>query len=712
MNGVSPAVAVTTSPVRTGAAALRLAARPPSLPSSQLVPRPRLVRRLLQARGPALVAIVAGPGYGKSTLVAEWAQRDERRFLWLAPGGPRRPPHRLVTTLRARRDRCVVVVDPADDVAPDVLADLVEHALTGLPAGWAIALVGRAEPQLPLGRLRAQRRLVEVRAADLCMDGADAMALLDAEGVEASAGEVATLVARTQGWPAALLLGALAAHEDHGRAADLDGGHHLIADYVADEVLAPLPADLRRLAIWTSPLDELSALGCDAILDRRGTAADLARLADLSPLLSPVDPSHHAFRWHPLVREALIAELRRSAAEREPALHARAAIWFMSRGDSQRAIDHAAGAGDGELVSRLLSRRALGDLTEGRDRQVTQWIATLGGGTVSGDPVLALSAAFAALVRGDADTALATAAAGLTVDEENAPRVAAGLRVAAAIAGAGSAVELGQTAEAAVAALPGAGVEPALCRVLAGLSEHLLGDTAAAAATLDAAVGSIGDRAPLLVALALAQRAMIALEQTDWDAAAELTDRARDLVAAHGLDGRPLSALVLASTAASRARQGRADEAKADLRRGLDLLAALGEFRPWYGAETRILLAHASLWLADVVRARALLAEASRLARRIPDAVMFPRWFDAAWAHMDSLAEASLSGPSSLTIAELRVLRFLPSHRSFREIGAQLNVSGNTVKTQAHAIYRKLGVASRSEAVTRATEAGILSPNG
>jgi LuxR family maltose regulon positive regulatory protein len=140
----------------------------------------------------------------------------------------------------------------------------------------------------------------------------------------------------------------------------------------------------------------------------------------------------------------------------------------------------------------------------------------------------------------------------------------------------------------------------------------------------------------------------------------------------------------------------------------VDLLAALGDFLPWYGAEARILLAHASLWLADLVGARTLLAEASRLARRTAGAVIFARWFDDAWSYMDTLAETSLGGPSSLTIAELRILRFLPSHRSFREIAEQLGVSANTVKTQAHAVYRKLGAASRSEAVTRAAEAGLL----
>ena len=248
---------------------------------------------------------------------------------------------------------------------------------------------------------------------------------------------------------------------------------------------------------------------------------------------------------------------------------------------------------------------------------------------------------------------------------------------------------------------------PLTC-LLRGVSEQLLGKLDASVAMLrqGAELGEVS--APTVALLCLAVAAMIALEREDWDSAGELVDRVGLLLRTEALDGYPLSALAFAASAGVRAHQGRVDEAKHDLRRGIDLLAELGDYVPWYGAEARILLAHASLWLADVVGARALLAEASRLARKTPDAVIFTTWFERAWAYMDTLAESSLSGPSSLTIAELRILRFLPSHRSFREIATQLGVSANTVKTQAHAVYRKLGAASRSEAVARASEAGLL----
>ena len=244
--------------------------------------------------------------------------------------------------------------------------------------------------------------------------------------------------------------------------------------------------------------------------------------------------------------------------------------------------------------------------------------------------------------------------------------------------------------------------------LLRGVAEHLTGEREGARKVLAEGVEVGAAVAPTVAGMCLAIDAMIAIELEDWGLAADLTDRGRTLIDECGLAGDPLSALVFAASAAARAHEGRSDEAKRDLRTGVDQLAALGDFIPWYGAEARILLGHASLWLADIVGARTLLAEASRLARRTPDAVIFERWFDEAWAYMDTLAEASLSGPSALTIAELRILRFLPSHRSFREIALQLGVSANTVKTQAHAVYRKLGAASRSEAVMRASEAGLL----
>jgi LuxR family maltose regulon positive regulatory protein len=130
----------------------------------------------------------------------------------------------------------------------------------------------------------------------------------------------------------------------------------------------------------------------------------------------------------------------------------------------------------------------------------------------------------------------------------------------------------------------------------------------------------------------------------------------------------------------------------------------LVDFAPWYDVELRILLARAAVRLSDVTGARTALVDASRLMRRVPEAVALKAWLQDAWARHDAF-----TGPSAvLTGAELRILRYLPTHLSFREIAGREYVSANTVKSQANAVYRKLNVSSRSEAVSRACEIGLL----
>jgi LuxR family maltose regulon positive regulatory protein len=208
--------------------------------------------------------------------------------------------------------------------------------------------------------------------------------------------------------------------------------------------------------------------------------------------------------------------------------------------------------------------------------------------------------------------------------------------------------------------------------------------------------------------LCLSQLAMITIEEGDWDRGVDLTARAVRQIELHDLSSYPTSALTFAVSADVRSHVGHVDEGKRDARRAAHLLSRFGDFIPWYEAETRIMLARAALQLADVGAARTLLAQASQLARRVPDAVVFGGWLDETWGLVDSAATEALAGPATLTMAELRILRFLPTHLSFREIGGRLHVSTNTVKTQAHAVYRKLDVSSRSEAVSRAADIGLL----
>lgn len=663
--------------------------------------------------------IVAPPGYGKSTLLYEWEERDPRPFAWLALDDPRASsPDAILAAceeLRARHPAFVLVVDDAHAV-PGARLRAASAALLKEPRqGVMLALASRTEPTLPIGRLRAHRSLVEVRMSDLAMTPAEAEKLLRRAGLKLGPEAVQALVRRTEGWPAALYLAALSLRDDPGGSAtpDFGGDDHLLSEFLRDEVLSAVPADLTGFLMHSAVLEELSGPLCDDVLGERGSAAALARLEKLSSLLMPLDRAHDRYRWQGLFAGALRAQLRRAEPRAESRLQLRASRWYARRGEIDRAIDHTVAAGDAARTADLLWPNLLAYLGQGRTSLVERWLAGFAHDRIAACAPLALCAAHTALATGRIDQAqhwalVAAAALERVPAQGEAPSVWTGLTVIDALLARSGAAQMRKvTTRAYQSERDDSPWRPVLC-LLRGVAEHLLGDPEASTAALQRGIDLSAATAPSVASLCIAVSVMVAVEQEDWDTAAELTDRADGLIGEERLAEYPVSALVFAASAAVRAHQGRVDEAKRDLRRGIDLLAELGDYIPWYGAEARILLAHASLWLADVIGARALLAEASRLARKTPDAVIFSGWFDRAWAYMDTLAESSLSGPSSLTIAELRILRFLPSHRSFREIAGQLGVSANTVKTQAHAVYRKLGAASRSEAVARASEAGLL----
>ena len=681
--------------------------------------RPLLVERLIEARDAALALIVAPPGYGKTSLLSEWAERDQRPFFWLALGdGDADPsdPLRVIRRVLRQSRSFVLVLDDAHLLAPGALRKIIEALLKDLPDGSAVALASRSDPALPIGRLRAHRTLVEVGMQDLAMTPAEAGTLLRRAGLELESDAVQVLVGQTEGWPAALYLAALSLREDDDVPAGerrFGGDDHFLAEFVRDEVLSAIPPELSRFLLRTSVLEELSGPVCDELLQERGSALALARVARTNKLLVPLDPAHERYRWQRLFGSALKTELRRAEPDVAIALHRRASTWYSRHGDLDHAIDHAVSAGDAQLTGELLWPNILSYLAQGRTAIVERWLSSFGHDRIAGCAPLALCAAHSALATGNLDQSRDWArAAGAALERargrQRSPSLATGLAVVETLLARTGATQMREAATRAhELAADDCPWRSSLCLV-GGVAEHLMGDREAAGRLFEEGVYLSGTATPSVAALCLAMSAMIAIERHDWDTADELTDRAAKVVEERGLGAYRMSALVFAASAAARAHQGRADEAKRDLRNAIDLLAELGDFIPWYGAEARILLAHASLWLADIVGARTLLAEASRLARRTPDAVIFERWFDEAWAYMDTLAESSLAGPSSLTIAELRILRFLPSHRSFREIATQLGVSANTVKTQAHAVYRKLGAASRSEAVARASEAGIL----
>jgi LuxR family transcriptional regulator, maltose regulon positive regulatory protein len=687
-----------------------------------LVRRPALVSRLAEARACPLAVVTAPAGYGKTTLLAEWAAEDMRPFAWVAlergQGDAPRLAQLIAGAVGALRGShgSVLVLDNTHLIRPRVLRDAVEALLPEIGEGSQIVLSGRTEPMLPLGRLRAQRRLVELGARELSMSSGEAAALLRAAGLDVEFETVQTLVRRTEGWPAALYLAALSllARTDPAEGpASFGGEDHLVAEYVQDEFLAGLSPQGRTLLTQGSVLDRLSGPLCDEVLQRAGSDQLLAALARSNLPLAPLDSGHESYRLHGLLRETLQADLCRSDPQLARRLHRRASVWYADRGDFDRAIEHAVEASDPKLTGELMLAQLPRYLGDGRNARVRSWLDSFTAEHIAGSGPLALVAAHSHLIAGSIDLAqhwgrVAAAENGRAGARRNSRAVTAGIAIVQAWVGRSGTAVMADDAARASALLPDQSPWQASCCFLGGTAELLSGNRAAARRHFDEGADRGVIAAPNIAAMCLAQLAGIAIDDEQWETAEDLAERALSETERHHLSDAPLSALVFAVSAAVGAHEGLIVEAKRDLRQCGDLLRELDGFAPWYGAETRILLARAAMALADVQDARARLAEASRLARRTPDVVIFRQWFAAAWDEADTRAETALVGPSSLTTAELRVLRFLPTHYSFREIAQRLHVSSNTVKTQVHSVYRKLDASSRSEAVANASRAGLL----
>jgi LuxR family transcriptional regulator, maltose regulon positive regulatory protein len=578
--------------------------------------------------------------------------------------------------------------------------------------GSQLVLAGRSEPELPIGRLRAQGRLVDLRTRDLVMTRREATLMLSLAELELPPEDVNVLLERTEGWPAGLYLAALSLRgrpQLHRAVARFDGDDRLLSDYLRDELLADLDDEERMFLERTSVLDELSGPLCDAVLARRDSGALLRDMSRSNLLVVPLDSADGSYRYHRLLAGTLLAQLRRRDTQLEPELRGRASRWYAAAGDDDRAIDQAIAAHDIARAGALLWTTAASRVLTGRGADVSRWIARFTTAQIASDPALALTAAAHHFAVGERDLVEHwTAAAQSGLAGSDAASLQAGVDTMRAAVGRDG-ID-GMLSDARHGYERSAEDSPwrSLCCLLLGVGTHLQGRPAEARPRLEEGARRGAIAAPSVQALCLAQLAVLAIDADDWEQAPLLASRARSQVERVGLEDHPTSALVFAVSALVRAHRDRVDEAQADRRHAADLLTRLVDYVEWYDVEARVVLARAALRLGDVTGTRTLLAEASRELARGDGAVLLRTWIEELWDQLKAFTLTELVGPSSLTTAELRVLTLMPTHLSFREMGRRLHVSANTVKTHAHAVYRKLDVCSRSEAVVRARSTGLL----
>ena len=711
------------------------------------VPRERLVRRLMAARDIPTALLIAPTGYGKTTVMSQWAERDDRPFAWVTLDASDNDPmnllaavalaldtvepvgwevfealssgrsdaptvalRRLARALKARDRTCVLALDDVHVLKRTVARQWVFPIARALGPGSQLAFAGRSDAALPVGRMRVQGSSVELGADDLSMTRSEATALLRLAGFDLEPNQVIELLRRTEGWPAGLSLAALSLGAQSGSGPNLDdfaGNDHFVAQYIREEVLAARPADQLEFLTRSSVLGDLSGPICDAVLEARGSADMLARLAHSNVLLAPTDRTHTRYRYHGLFGDVLRAELDRLEPGRAGDLHRRASEWCEAHGDMQGAIGHAIDAHDAQRAGRLLWGSALEDLARGRGEVSQGWLSRFTEHETRSQPLLALVSAAGSLAAGNLYEAERwTSLAGGASDGTN--LVEAGVAILRAGIGRQGVTQMKIDASSGRRLLEEDSPWHPLCLFFEGVALHLTGDRVGARHSLQDGAHRAAVSAPMVQALCLTQLALLSAEEDDRERATVFADRARAQVERCGLEDCPSMALVFAVSAALRAERDRVEEARADLRRSLVLLSGMTDPSAWYAVECRILGARATLRVSGPSGARDLLAPAGAAMSKAPDAAVLAEWFEEVQRDVDVALDSIAQTDWSLTAAELRLLGYLPSHLSFRQIAERLFVSPNTVKTHARSIYRKLGVSCRGSAVDYARDVGLI----
>jgi len=661
-----------------------------------IVARTALVGRLRATDAP-VVTVVAPAGFGKTTLLAQWAERDPRPCAWLTLDSirehrwPRRP--------------ALLVVDDADVLRDDAALEAVAALAEGVPAGSTLALAARGEPRLPLARLRAEGHLLELGPDDLAMTRKEVQTLLRHAGVLLPEPEAAELERRTEGWPAGLYLAALSLRTG-GDPWTFSGDDRYVADYLRTEHLTPATPAVRSFLMRTSVLERMNPAICDAVLERTDSARRLDALERSSLLVVPLDRNRSAYRYRRLVRDFLRSELERRQPELVSVLNRRAADWCEANGAPEAAVDYAAAAGDLDHVAHLVARLALPAYQEGRIVMVERWLRLLNElPALDRHPDLCLIGAWVHALRGRAPDSQRWADAaerGLTAND---PR----RRLLHALRCCDGTAQMLDDAAAAYDAVPPGGVWEPTALVALGVAHHLAGDDDRADATLARAVESAAAVGAVDTQIAaLSERSLLAAARGAHADADALACEASATAGSRRLGASVTRALELAASARAALHRGDRERAESEIAHANRLRPLLTHAVPWLSVQVGIELARAQLTLADVAAARSLLLEVDGILRLRPGLGRLVDDAAVLRTQIRALEEPDGRWASSLTSAELRLLPLLATHLSFREIGDRLFVSRNTVKTQAISVYRKFGVSSRSDAIERAAELGLV----
>jgi LuxR family maltose regulon positive regulatory protein len=720
-----------------------------------LVLRPRVLRALDAGEGSALTLVAAPPGYGKSTAVREWVASRETAYAWVTldegdndpvrlwryvttsvgrvlPGVPHPVLRRLSLTgapvesaideltngLAIAGREIVIVLDDLQKVTDlDCLASL-EYSLSRLPENARIVVITRVDPPLKLATLRASGALTELRADELAFTADEARQMLLSGGrLELDESEIETMVERTEGWPAALILATfwLRKVDNVPLAVQRFGAdQRFIADYLSHEVLNALDDELRTFLLQVSVLGRFTAALCDGALHRSDSGSVLAELEQATLFITRLERGGW-YRVHSLFAD--FATLQLEGIERGAPLeiHRRAAAWLRDHAMPVEAAEHAAAAGDDALIAEILAEHHLTLIRSGSAHSLLRWIARLSDVELMRHPELAAAGATAAAIVGgrtlERRRLLALASRAEAEQPERYGKYAdavAGMVVAAsvdddvgeAVVNGERAVQVAETSadEVLVAALAG----HARALFFAGELEPAWQQGKRAIEHPEAERRTPGH------AFARATLALVATEQGRLRFARIHAEKAKELMGGNGSSRSWLGANAAAALGSLLLAEGSLVDAERELAFAEHFFA--DEVATVHYAWLLVVLTRVRCERGRLHEAQSTIQLADEVIAELRDCGRVPALAQEARRSLEqAMARANggeiLEPPSG---AELAVLDLLDSDLSAREIGVKLFLSPNTVRSHTRSIYRKLGVTSREAAVARATASGLL----
>jgi LuxR family maltose regulon positive regulatory protein len=720
--------------------------------------REALVRRLSDAPGARVALIRAPAGWGKSTLLSQWrsAEQGRRGFAWVTLDSTDSDPIRFwAYVLEALRTHApglgsrslALLRAPGVDLVGEMLPVLVGeldtfeqplvlalddyHQLEGdrvhagmrrlvdyLPDHVCIAIATRTEPPLQVPRLRARGQLVEIDADELRFSRPEAEVLLNQLlSLDLADEDVAALHQRAEGWPAAVYLAGLSLRgrsDRHEFIVRFAGDDRHIVDYLGEEVLADLDPDTRELLLRTSILERASGPLCDAIADTTGSARKLQTLARSNLFVVPLDDRREWYRYHHLFRACLNAELRLESPELIPQLHRRASRWFQSAGEVPEAIDHAIAGQDFPAASELLAAHWNEVVSAGGLRTVEMWLMALPERVVTSDARLCLARAWTAFAKGALEEVLpclenaeAAPVPGPLLDGTTS--IASG----AATLRASYWLRIGDFGKTVAYAREALALEHGPWRAISanclGTAFYWLDETAQARQQLEATIEVGGELVPLVALFAAGLLALLDCERQDWNAVARRLKEARQMIGVGELGEYWMTAGV--ELVGGIVSEHRDDLTGAEMAMARSLVLYRRGQAPVEIANALLHLARVHVRQGHDAVARDEVREAAMLVRSCPDpGPRIQRLLSQARGHARTAEPGTPRPPGveELSEGEFRVLRLLASDLTQREIGAELYLSLNTIKSHTRSIFRKLGASSREQAVARARELELI----